>query len=40
MLAGCFRFWAGNAIGYYTGKYFNIYPDLVVSLLTNSPVKE
>jgi MFS family permease len=30
IIAGCLRFWAGNAVGYYTGKYFNIYPDKVV----------
>jgi len=30
ILAGCMRFWAGNAVGYYTGKYFNIYPDKIV----------
>jgi hypothetical protein len=40
ILAGCFRFWAGNAVGYYTGKYFNIYPDLVVSLIIKLPVIE
>ncbi len=31
IFAGCSRFWAGNAVAYYTGKYFNVYPDHVVS---------
>lgn len=36
IFAGCLRFWAGNAVGYYTGRYFNIYPDNVVSFNTLS----
>lgn len=31
IFAGCSRFWAGNAVAYYTAKYFNIFPDNVVS---------
>ena len=30
IFAGCFRFWSGNAVAYFTGKYFNIYPNNVV----------
>jgi hypothetical protein len=25
IVAGCLRFWAGNAVSYFTGKYFNIF---------------
>ena len=32
IIAGCLRFWAGNAVAYFTSKYFNIYPNNVVSL--------
>lgn len=30
IFAGCLRFWAGNAVSYFTAKYFNIYPNNVV----------
>ena len=33
IIGGCFRFWSGNVISYYTGKYFNIYPEYVVSYI-------
>jgi len=27
IIAGCLRFWAGNAVAYFTGKYFDIFKD-------------
>lgn len=32
IIAGCLRFWAGNAVAYFTGKYFNIFTGHNVSM--------